>query len=1211
MKRLLHILILLALAISVSAGDNIVYQKFFNLEKSELKVDSLLPEFTHIIDLPDNFKDSIYTVQLVYPEFSDMSKTNKAQCKEILQREDIAKGEDIEFIPRQSGYKLVNGLTQQVVVDRKKGKLELFFAPIVTDGKDYKALNGFMVRVKSEARKNVVRKNAASRSGAGESPYADHSVLASGKWAKISVKESGVHVITPEVIKKAGFSDINKVRIFGNQWQGGNLQPEQLTAKYLAEHDDLEEIPFCRYNGKLYFQAFGTVHYESEITARVRNPYSDYGYYFITDKDFDYDAMCYTDTTEYKRENLSFITEEQSHYLYEKDEYAWYPGGRNLVENTLIESGKSQSYFFKLTDYFTASDDLKFKVRAVVTGDARSFYEVLLNDSVVATGFISLATYDDASSSTVLFDCADMNPKITIRSLSGGSLRLDYMDFHANAIKTSPAFSGNKVPEAKYVYNIMNQDLHADRDYDMVIIIPASQKYRSQADRLKDFHEKHDGLKVRVVPADEIFNEFGSGTPDANAYRRYMKMLYDRAETPEQMPKYLLLFGNGAFDNRMLTTEWRTATPDDYLLCFESENSFSETQTYANDGFFCLLDEGEGVKLATSDREDIAVGRLPVTTAAEAKVVVDKIIAYVENKNAGSWQNNVVFLGDDGDKNKHMEDAEAAAEALENVTSDMNVMRVMWDTFKRESSSTGNTYPEIEKIVKDQQEAGALIVNYSGHGRDDMLSHESVILLKDFENYRNENLSFWITAACGVTPFDRRINHFGNVSLLNENGGCIGFYGTKNSVFPHENRAINTSFMQALFTKVNGEYVTLGEAQRLAKNKLVSQNKDLTVNKLQYVLLGDPALKLNIPTQKVVIDSINGKSIAAYDGLVNMKAASIATVSGHVEDNGMVDEKFSGLATIVVRDAIKKVVCRLNDNTEADEPFEYYDRTSTIYKGNTAVNNGKFSFVFAVPKDIEYSGEAGLINVFAVDKTTYKTAHGYSCQFEASETESVYTDSIGPSIYCYLNSPSFQNGGTVNPTPFFYAEISDKDGINTSGSSYGHDMQLVIDDDVNQTYVLNDNFSFELGDYTKGNTYFSLPAMASGKHTLRFRAWDILNNSSTTTLVFNVTNAIKPDLQDIYCTKNPARDNTSFIITHDRKGSDVSVELEVMTMAGRPLWRKNVKSSSTSAGSIVVDWDLTTDGGGKLQTGVYLYRVRISCDGSDSASKAKKLIIIN
>ncbi|MCF0193218.1 MAG: type IX secretion system sortase PorU, partial [Prevotella sp.] len=822
----------------------------------------------------------------------------------------------------------------------------------------------------------------------------------------------------------------------------------------------------------------------------------------------------------------------------------------------------------------------------------------------------SLSSYDVANQKSVTFDFETSNPNITIKAKEGGPLRLDYIDVKANGLKKIPAISSAKVPEAQYVYNITNQDLHADHDYDMVIIIPTTQKMRSQADRLKDFHEKHDGLKVRVVPADEIFNEFSSGTPDANAYRRYMKMLYDRAETEAQMPKYLLLFGNGAYDNRMLSSEWRTVNPDDYLLCYESESSNNEVETYANDGFFCLLDEGEGANQISSDREDIAVGRLPITSAAEAKIVVNKIIAYIENKNAGSWQNNVVFLGDDGDQNRHMRSTEDTAEALEDCTSDMNIKRVMWDTFKRESSSTGNTYPEIEKLIKEQQESGALIFNYSGHGRADMLSHEFVIELSDFENYRNDNLSFWITAACGVTPYDHRINHFGNVALLNANGGCIGFYGTGHSVFPGPNTAINTALIRALFTRVNGNYVSIGEAQRIAKNNLISKKGDLTENKLQYVLLGDPALKLNIPQQKVVIDNINGKTLSENDELINLKAASVATISGHIDNNGNMDEKFNGLATIIVRDAKKKVICRQNDAAAANVPFEYYDRTSTIFKGNTSVVDGKFTFVFAIPKDIEYTGESGLITAFAVDNTTFKTAHGHSYQFEASETEDVYTDSIGPSIYCYLNSPSFQNGATVNPTPFFYAEITDKDGINTAGSAYGHDMQLVIDSDVNQTYSLNDNFSFELGDYTKGTTYYSIPALSPGKHTLRFRAWDILNNSSTTTLTFNVANSVTPDLLDVSCTKNPARDNTTFIITHDRKGSPVTAEIEVMTMAGRPLWRKTVKAT-TSSGSLLVDWDLTMESGGKLQTGVYLYRVRLSSDGSDSVTKAKKLIILN
>ncbi|MCF0209260.1 MAG: hypothetical protein HUK07_07385, partial [Bacteroidaceae bacterium] len=147
MKKFLYILLLLTLAVSVSASDNIVYQKFFNLGKRELQIDSLLPEFVDVINLPENFKDSVYTVKLVYPEFTELSKNEREKCKEILASQPQNEGKAVEFIPRQSGYSLVNGITLQTVVDRKKGKLEVFFVPIVTDGKSYKALSSFMLRV--------------------------------------------------------------------------------------------------------------------------------------------------------------------------------------------------------------------------------------------------------------------------------------------------------------------------------------------------------------------------------------------------------------------------------------------------------------------------------------------------------------------------------------------------------------------------------------------------------------------------------------------------------------------------------------------------------------------------------------------------------------------------------------------------------------------------------------------------------------------------------------------------------------------------------------------------------------------------------------------------------------------------------------------------------------------------------------------------------
>jgi hypothetical protein len=249
------------------------------------------------------------------------------------------------------------------------------------------------------------------------------------------------------------------------------------------------------------------------------------------------------------------------------------------------------------------------------------------------------------------------------------------------------------------------------------------------------------------------------------------------------------------------------------------------------------------------------------------------------------------------------------------------------------------------------------------------------------------------------------------------------------------------------------------------------------------------------------------------------------------------------------------------------------------------------------------------MNIYAVNNDHSKEAHGSYDDFTVGGTATTENDSIGPSIYCYLNSPSFANGGEVNSTPYFVAQITDKDGINAAGTGIGHDLELIIDDEMSRTYILNDHFTYDFGSYVSGSTYYSIPELSEGRHRLRFRAWDILNNSTTAELSFQVVNGLKPTLRSISCTNNPATTSTTFIITHDRMGSPIDVELDIYDMSGRQLWKHTENSVSTDS-AITIDWDLTIDGGQRLQTGVYLYRVRIGCDGSAMVSKAKKIIIM-
>jgi hypothetical protein len=216
-------------------------------------------------------------------------------------------------------------------------------------------------------------------------------------------------------------------------------------------------------------------------------------------------------------------------------------------------------------------------------------------------------------------------------------------------------------------------------------------------------------------------------------------------------------------------------------------------------------------------------------------------------------------------------------------------------------------------------------------------------------------------------------------------------------------------------------------------------------------------------------------------------------------------------------------------------------------------------------------------------------------------------DVTGPSIYCYLNDKSFANGSKVHTKPYFVAELYDDSGINASGSSIGHDLELIIDGELSQTYNLNSYFSYDFGDYRSGKLGFSIPELAYGHHTLLFRAWDVLNNSSTAELAFEVAKGLEPNCISVDCRRNG--DGVTFTIVHDRAGFELNVQLDIFDTAGRQLWRYSEKGVSQD-NTYTLDWDLTVDGGRMLQTGVYLYRVLISSGGSTKATNARKLIVL-
>lgn len=1048
--------------------------------------------------------------------------------------------------------------------------------------------------------------------------YASHSVLRSGTWAKIQVSGTGIRRLTNDVIRRAGFSDMSKVKIYG---YGGALVPEKLTQDYIASHDDLQEIPTCTVGGEKYFMAQGSVSWsDATTTLRTRNPYYDYGCYFITESS----GEALTTTEEAL---LSALNEDYNsyHYLHEKDQFAWHQIGRNLVEQTTIATGETGGYQIIVPKGNTSAN-----FRIVITTQSKASYSVKVGSSYTTSASMKTTSdYDKAMFRTItgtiteedLTDATtnadgDYIVPVNISCTADGPLRLDYISAAFSTPREAKKL-GTAYAAAEYVYNISNQDHHADAPVDMVIIIPTSQNVLKQAETLAELHRVNDGMTVRIVPADELYNEFSSGTPDVSAYRRYLKMYYDKDETEDksQSIKTCLLFGDCIWDNRMITLNGTNYDPDNFLLAYHTENSYNTLNSIVSDDFIGILQDNQTIHAdGFSNRDmriDVAVGRLPAANSTQAQNMVNKIIHYVTTSPAGAWQNEMMFIGDDSDNNSHMRNINANADDIRNLFPGYDVKKVMFDAYEKTQTSTGEQYADVETMVNKQIADGALVLNYGGHASETQLADEKMLLLADFKNMSSNNYPLWFTAACETMPFSSLTDNIGKAAILNANGAAVAFVGTAGTVLEEMNSRIDKLFMRYVLSYDDDDQpITIGEALRMAKNSLItgtvsSIGTDMTINKHHYQLLGDPAMRLALPTYKAVIDEIDGQDVSDdSDNIATIKGNSIVTIKGHITDRqGNDAKKFNGTAKIIVKDSEQTITCR--DQADATTVFTFVDYDSKLFTGTCNVVDGEFSLTFHTPIDIYDDGKNGIITIYARDETNAISANGETKKFKVEGLEEVVSDGVGPAIYAYLNTPSFTNGAAVGYTPYFVAEISDKDGINVVDGSIGHNLELIIDDDATMTYNLNDNFVFENNSYESGQTYYVLPTLTAGYHSLKFRAWDLLNNSSTVSLNFYVTKGLQPAIDDVSVGPNPITSSATFYVTHDMQGSEADIYIDIIDMSGRIVetlhWTDALSDANKTS---TYKW--TPE---EVSRGLYLYRVRMSANGSKYVSKTKKLII--
>jgi hypothetical protein len=765
-------------------------------------------------------------------------------------------------------------------------------------------------------------------------------------------------------------------------------------------------------------------------------------------------------------------------------------------------------------------------------------------------------------------------------------------------VKEFMVFTGNEFYAPEFVERVANQNLHAVKNIDYLII--THPLFRGQAERLANFHTEHDGYKSEVVEVQKIYNEFSSGAQDITAIRDFVKMIYDKSDPGREL-KYLLLFGDASYD-------YKDRIPDNtnFVPCWESEESLYIISSIATDDYFGYLDDGEGSMGSKdgvqNDKVDIGIGRLPVDTPEQAEQAVNKIENYatVSARSFGSWRNTISFIADDGDFNIHLKDAEKLADYLEMNYPVYNINKIYLDGFKQISTPSGQKAPEMNRAINNGLEKGMLIFNYSGHGGELGLGHEQFLTFADINSWTNfDKLAVFITATCEFSRYDdpKRVSA-GEQVFLNPKGGGIALFSTSRATYASANYALNKAiYTDNLFEKTDGEYPAFGEV--IMHSKTTGGDNDK-----KFILLGDPALKLAYTDYHSKTLKIN-QHVVVEDMTDTLRAFQHVTIEGEVVDDhdDLID--FNGLIYPTIYDKRKKVV------TFGDQsaPVEYTYWSNILFNGKASVEEGKFRFEFVMPKDIGYNFGPGRISYY-FNNNVYD-GNGYFENFVVGGyDENAETDDQGPDIRLYLNDTLFVSGGITNENPTLFAVVEDESGINTTGNGIGHDIVASIDDNAEFTYVLNDYYESYLNRYDKGTIRFPMRNLTPGWHTLSLKVWDVYNNSSTAYIEFKVENGMNAVMDDLMNYPNPFTDETTFSFNHNQQGKAVEITIDIYSVTGQRVKIINVAGELTGNVSRVVKWDGTTDTGRKLSAGVYPYRLTIkNGDGSVTYEDAKLVII--
>ncbi|MCD8387507.1 MAG: type IX secretion system sortase PorU [Bacteroidales bacterium] len=821
-----------------------------------------------------------------------------------------------------------------------------------------------------------------------------------------------------------------------------------------------------------------------------------------------------------------------------------------------------------------------------------------------------MASLSGASSETVVWDVTNPMAITQLNTNLAGSAAVWTNDYHTD--RTYAAWNPTAtLSSPTYVGTVNNQNVHATECVDMVIF--ALPDFLTQAQRLATLHASTSRpLSVAVLNVDEVYNEFASGAADVSALRRCLKMLYDRGGATDSVSqiKYALLMGRATYDNRHLTSQFDATTSCGtipYWIGGERRNQLSDNSAFGTDDFIAMLEDGSGSNLGLDDL-CVAVGRMPVQTIDEAKSGIEKLAQYMQQNKKGTWRNHFLFLADDGDSGIHLTETEKEiANLLATDQAQCLVSKVYVDAYQKVAGACEGGRTDMYRMLDE----GVVWWNYSGHANNHSWTSEKMLTYNDINNMYLNKVPVLLAATCDFLRWDSNTISGGEILHQERYGGTIATISATRPVYISENGLFTRAVGRAILSRDSeGMLPRLGDIYRNAKNNILTEKDEhkSNTNRLRYVLMGDPALELAMPSNIVTLDSIGDQAVDIEDQ-VTLMALQRTTLKGSVHSPlGGVLEDFNGTIEVSLYDAEKSSTTL--GATEGNVQITFEQHGDILFSGVGKVESGRFSLDISMPSEIADNFREATLNMMAYDSDSGVEAVGVNRDFYVyGLDEEAPVDSIAPLIESFvMNHSSFKSGDKVNTSPMAIAEISDDVGINLSTAGIGHQMTLVLDD--TKTYTDVSLYYTPASDGSASGTInYPFEDLTTGGHTLRLRVRDTSGNSASQDIYFTVVENLSPTIFEVYTDANPAITEANFYISHDRPDSNLTVTVSVYNLLGRPIWSGTVSGPSDMFNSAPVTWDLCDSSGRRVPRGIYLYRASITEDGTTYETASRRIAV--